>query len=81
MKNNTQLHPLAAPNVQSGRIEFEHSDGTLHTFTSVVNSLSGSRLCYFDNDAPDVDPSLAYVRSVFRDIRNKAKVRSSVGDF
>lgn len=83
MKDNTEIHPLARAGVKSGKITFIHfRDGATHTFQTCVNDLSGSRLSWFDNNPPDVDESLAYIRSVFKDIRKKAtKVIECVGDF
>ena len=44
--------------------------------------MTGHRLSYFDDDAPSVNDSIAWVRSVFRDIRKKATaVLEVVGDF
>ena len=83
MKDPTKIHSLAQKGEKSGTIRFIHfRDGKEHTFTSVVNRLSGSRLSYFDGDAPSVDDSLKWVKSVFRDIRAKAtRVISVEGDF
>lgn len=83
MKDPTVIHRLARPNAKSGKIRFIHfRDGKEHTFASVVNDMTGSRLSYFDGDAPSVDDPLTWVRSVFRDIRKKAtKVLEVIGDF
>ena len=83
MKDNTAIHSLARPGIKSGKIRFIHfRDGTEHTFYTCVNDLSGSRLSWFDDDAPGVDDSLAYIKSVFKDIRKKAtKVIECIGDF
>lgn len=81
MKNADAIHSLARPNVPSGQIKFIHSDGTKHTFYSVVNDLSGDRLSAFDSSAPSINDTLKWVKSVFRDIRAKAKVLEVVGDF
>lgn len=83
MKNNTAIHSLARPDVKSGKIRFIHfRDGKEHTFSTCVNDLSGSRMSWFDSNAPDVDESLAYIKSVFRDIRSKAtRVIDCIGDF
>ena len=62
-----------------GVIRFVHKDGEVHEFYSVVNELSGSRLSAFDNDPPSIDDPPEWVRSVFRDIRAKAKVLGYVG--
>jgi len=76
-----EIHSLARPGTPAGEIRFIHKDGKEHVFYSVVNDLSGSRLSAFDNDAPSVDDSIAWVKSVFRDIRKKAKVVKVIGDF
>ncbi len=62
-----------------GVIRFIHHDGTTHEFYSVINRMSGSRLSAFDSDAPGVDDNMAWVKSVFRDIRKKAKVLGYIG--
>ena len=83
MKNAKVLHRLAQNNRPSGRIRFIHfRDGKEHSFTSCVNEMSGNRLSYFDDSAPTIDDPVAWVRSVFRDIRKKAtSVIEIVGDF
>lgn len=81
MKDPTVIHSLARPNKPSGKIRFIHSDGKEHSFYSVINDMSGSRLSAFDSDAPSIDDTLAWVKSVFRDIRKKAQVLEVVGDF
>lgn len=70
--------PLTDKKQPWGVIRFIHSDGKEHKFYSVVNELTGSRLSAFDCDAPDVD-SMAWAKSVFRDIRKKAKVLDFAG--
>jgi len=66
-----------------GFIRFIHfKDGKEHTFRSCVNDMSGSRHSWFDSNAPDLDDTVAWVRSVFRDIRAKAtEVLEVIGDF
>ncbi len=81
MKNPTVIHHLALHNEKSGKIVFIHSDGKEHSFYSVVNKLSGSRLSAFDSDAPTIDQSLGEIRKIFKDIKKKAKVLSCIGDF
>lgn len=82
MDNNTCIHPLAADKALSGKIRFTHSDGKEHSFYSVVNRLTGSRLSAFDSNAPTIDNSIHWVKSVFRDIRSKSKgVLEVIGDF
>ena len=82
MKDNTSIHPLAAPHVQSGKIRFIHfRDGKEHSFYSCVNRMTGSRLSAFDSNPPTIDDPKPWIRSVFRDIRAKAKVLECIGDF
>ena len=81
MKDATILHPLAENNQPSGKIVFIHPNGTQHSFTSCINRMTGSRLSYFDDDAPFIDDPLKWVKGVFRGIRKKAKVLNVVGDF
>ena len=78
-EDRKKIHPLASG--KTGRITFRHSDGKTHTFTSTENSFTGDRLSYFDNDAPSINDTLEWVKSVFNDIRRKAKVIESIGDF
>ncbi len=83
MKDNTAIHPLARPGDKSGKIRFIHfRDGTEHTFYTCVNDMTGSRMSWFDSNPPDIDESIGYIRSVFRDIRKKAtRVIDCTGDF
>lgn len=62
-----------------GIIKFVHHDGTTHSFYSVVNRLTGSRLSAFDSNPPEIDSSMSWVKSVFRDIHRKAKVLETSG--
>lgn len=61
-------------------IKFIHTDNKPHTFHSEVNSLTGSRLTAFDNDAPSINESVAWVKSVIKDIRNKRTVLEFQGN-
>ena len=82
MKDPSCIDSLAQKNSLSGKIRFIHfRDGKEHYFYSVINSLSGSRLSAFDDNAPTIDDSLKWVRSVFRDIKQKAEVIEVIGDF
>jgi len=81
MKDNKAIHSLARPGVKSGAITFIHKDGKEHRFYSCVNDLTGSRLSAFDNDPPGIDDPIAWVKSVFKNIRAKAKVLTVIGDF
>ena len=81
MKDNKTIHALARPGSKSGKIRFIHTDGKEHCYYSVVNDLTGSRLSGFDSDAPTIDNTLNEVSVIFRNIRNKAKVVESIGDF
>ncbi len=62
-----------------GTINFIHKDGKEHTFWVATNDLTGSRLSAFDNNAPDINENMTYLKTVFRDIRKKAKVISYEG--
>ena len=54
-------------------IEFIHfKDKKKHVFYSCINDMSGDRLSAFDNDPPSVNDELKWVKSVLRDIKNKA---------
>ena len=64
--------PLTDKKKPWGVIAFIHKDGTEHKFYSVVNEMSGSRLSGFDTSAPHVG-DMPWVKSVFKDIRRKAK--------
>jgi hypothetical protein len=82
MKDPTKIHPLAEKGAKSGQIRFIHpSDGKEHTFNSVINKLTGSRMTYFDKEAPTVDDPMSWVNTMFRNIRKKAKVLEVIGDF
>lgn len=81
MKDNTTIHKLAQPNTKAGKIWFIHKDGKEHYFYTVVNDMTGNRLSAFDNDHPSIDDNLSWIKSVFRDIRLKAKVTKVIGDF
>jgi hypothetical protein len=76
-----KISSLADPQELMGQIRFIHKDGKEHLFYSVVNIMSGTRLSGFDDDPPSMDDSLAWVRSVFHDIRTKATVIEVLGDF
>lgn len=62
-----------------GVITFIHTDGKEHKFYTSVNEMSGNRLTAFDNDPPGIDDSMAWIKSVFRNIRRKAEVTGFVG--
>ena len=83
MKDNTAIHSLALANRKSGKIKFIHfRDGKEHSFYSVVNSLTNSRLSAFDNDPPTIDQSLGEIQKIFNNIRAKAtSVLEVIGDF
>lgn len=81
MKDPTCIHPLALRNRTSGKIRFIHGDGKEHYFYSVVNRMTGDRMSGFDNEAPTVNDTMRWVKSVFRDIRIKAKVLEEIGDY
>lgn len=62
-----------------GVIHFIHK-GEPHEFYTMVNGLTGNRLTAFDCDPPSIDDPIKWIKSVFRDIRNKSeKVISQEG--
>ena len=83
MKDNTTIHTLAKPRVKSGQIKFIcYRDGKEKTFSTCINSLSGDRMSWFNDDPPSVDNGARWAKSVFSDIRVKAtKVIDVIGDF
>ncbi len=82
MKDPTIIHPLAEKGEKSGKIRFIHfKDNKEHYFSSVVNSMTGDRMSYFDSDAPSVNDGIGWVKSVFKDIKKKSKVLEVIGDF
>lgn len=62
-----------------GVIRFVDADGKVHEFGSCINRLSGNRLSWFDKAAPSINDPIPWVKSVFRDIRNKAYVLEYIG--
>lgn len=82
MKDNKSIHVLARPNEKSGKITFIHPhDNKEHYFYTCINDLSGSRMSAFDNETPGIDDSKAWIKSIFKGIREKATVISEIGDF
>jgi len=56
MKDNTTIHTLARPRVKSGQIKFIcYTDGKEKTFSTCINSLSGDRMSWFNDDPPSVE--------------------------
>lgn len=47
-------HPLADLQAPWGVIEFIHPGGKACTYTSVVNTMTGTRMSYFGNNPPAV---------------------------
>jgi hypothetical protein len=80
MRDNTAIHPLAAPNEKSGKIRFIHTDGKELFFASAVNSMTGDRISGF-NSFDTIGHTVAEVRKIFAKIRAKATVLESIGDF
>ena len=81
MKTNyaKQIHPLADETKPCGKIRFIHSDKTEKTFAFATNILSGSRLAWFTDEAPNIDPSMKWIKSVFKDIKAKCEVIEEIG--
>jgi tRNA/tmRNA/rRNA uracil-C5-methylase (TrmA/RlmC/RlmD family) len=79
----TRISSLADQTKKAGFIRFIHfRDGSERTFTSVVNTLSGDRLSWFDDAAPSVGNDVRQVKRMFDSIRRKAtRVIECIGDF
>lgn len=75
-----QIHPLCDETQKGGKIHFTHV-GVERSFTSCVNSLSGDRLSWFNNDPPRINDPISWVRNVFKTIRKTSKEIESIGDF
>ena len=75
------IHPLADETKPCGSIKFIHTDNKEHIFAFATNTLSGSRLSWFDNSAPSVDDTTKWVKSVFKDIKAECKVIECIGDY
>lgn len=83
MTDPTAIHNFARKNKLSGKIRFiDYTDGKEHYYYSVINDMGGKRMSAFDHDAPYVGQSVAYVRKMFKAIREKAtKIIEVIGDF
>ena len=73
-------HQLGDTDKPWGEIKFIHSDGEIWVFYSYVNEMSGARLSAFNNEGPTIGDSMAWVKSVFRDIRAKTEVLECIGN-
>jgi hypothetical protein len=69
----TKPHPLCDMSEPWGVIRFIHfRDGSERKFYTMSNNMTGSRMTAFDDDPPDIDDPMPWIKSVFRDIRKKA---------
>jgi hypothetical protein len=75
-----KMHTLHDTSKKGGSIRFVRPNGSIHEFSSWVNSLTGDRLSAFDNNPPTVNDSLSWVKSVFRDIQSKNQVVAKTGN-
>jgi hypothetical protein len=75
-----KMHTLHDTSKKGGSIRFIHPYGSIHEFSSWVNSLTGDRLSAFDSNPPTVNDSLSWVKSVFRDIQSKNQVVEKTGN-
>lgn len=55
-------------------LRFIHIDNKEHEFYTAVNRLTGDRLSGFDHNAPSINDSMTWVKSVIRDIHKKATI-------
>jgi hypothetical protein len=77
-----EVSPMASAKHPCGKIVFIHKDGKEHTFGFAVNKMTGSHMSWWDNNPPDIGESLDYIKTVFRDIKNKSKdVLECIGDY
>ena len=64
---------------ESGSVEFVHKDDKTYTFTWKINDLNGSWMYTWDNWFGCFAGDKRYVRSVIKDIKDKAKVLNLIG--
>jgi hypothetical protein len=76
-----RINPLASESHPCSLIRFIHKDGKEHSFGFAVNSMSGDRMSWWDSAPPDINEPIAWVKSVLKDIKAKAKVLEHIGDF
>lgn len=74
MKTETKPHPLCDTSKPWGVIRFIHfRDGSEREFYTMVNKLTGDRMTAFDNDPPGINDPMPWIKSMFKNIRKKAR--------
>jgi hypothetical protein len=73
-------HTLHDTSKKGGAIRFARHNGSIHEFSSWINSLTGDRLSAFDDNPPTINDPLSWVKSVFRDIQSKEQVMEKIGN-
>ena len=77
-----EVHPLADSNYPCGLITFIHTDNTTHTFGFATNMMSEDKMAWFDGNAPSINDTKSWIKSVIKDIYNKSlKVTNHIGDY
>jgi len=71
--------PLTDESKPWGVIKFKcthgkYADGEIHEFYSCVNEMTGDRLSAIDTDGPEINDTIKWVKSVFRDIRARETI-------
>jgi hypothetical protein len=78
MKTTLKLHPLTDKRKPYCLMKVIHlSDGKEHTFNSVVNSLSGDRMVWWDYVPPSIY-TLKDARDIVKSIRDKSKILEEI---
>ena len=72
-------HPLGDTTKPWIHLRFIDSAGKSHSFYSYINEMSGNRLTAFDADAPSIDDSVAWIKTVIRDILLKSTNAEMIG--
>lgn len=74
------LHPLFDYTKPHVLLRFVQADGTVASFSSGINSLTGDRMSWFNDAPPSIGDSLKWVNSVVRDILAKCTVTHREGN-
>lgn len=67
------MHPLCDKSNPYVFVTFIHfRDNKEHVFYSCVNEMTGNRLTAFDNDPPEIDSEMDYIKSVLKGLKKKS---------
>lgn len=81
MKNPTVIHSLARTNEKSCKVTFQRKNGSIATFSSVINDMTGDRMTYFNNDAPTINNTKADIKKMIQQIRMDCTIIEHIGDW